>query len=357
MRNDRIDPAHPLISVIMTVLNESRHLTDAVESVFAQDYAGPVELVVAVGPARDGTEHLARELAEQNPRMTVVSNPTGRTPAGLNLAIAATDPQSPVIVRTDGHAKLPVDYVRNAMETLRATSAANVGGMMVPRGVTPFEQAVARAMSSKIGLGAAPFHTGGGAGPAESVYLGVFDRTILERTDGYDEHYSRAQDWELNYRIRDLGGVVWFDPRLRVDYCPRGSLGQLLTQFRSSGQWRAQIVRKFPKTASARYLAAPLATAALAGSAAVLLVDAAVLHSAALAIAAATVPAAYGAVILVGALASRRGLGAKASAWYPVVLVTMHTAWGSGFLASTIGNRARALTRIVRRRPVGVEVG
>ncbi|HEX2306902.1 MAG TPA: glycosyltransferase family 2 protein [Jatrophihabitantaceae bacterium] len=349
MRSDLGHPAHPPVSVIMTVLNEARHLPGAVQSVFDQDYPGQIELVVAVGPARDGTPGLARELAHAHPQMSVVDNPTGRTPSGLNLAIAAADAASSVIVRTDGHAQLPRDYVRTAVETLERTGAANVGGMMVPRGGTAFEQAVARAMSSRIGLGSAPFHTGGTEGPADSVYLGVFDRTVLDKTEGYDEHYARAQDWELNYRIRDLGGVVWFDPRLRVDYCPRGSIGALAVQFRSSGQWRAQLVRKFPKTASARYLAAPLATAGLAGSAVALVVNAVAVHSGTLALAATAIPAGYAAVIVVGALATRRGLSARASAWYPVVLVTMHTSWGAGFIASTMANRARALGRVVGR--------
>jgi succinoglycan biosynthesis protein ExoA len=349
VRSDLGHPVHPPVSVVMTVLNERRNLSAAVSTVFGQDYPGPIELVVAVGPARDGTPNLARQLAETHPRMTVVNNPTGRTPSGLNLAIAAADPASTVIVRTDGHAQLPRDYVRTAVETLERTGAGNVGGMMVPRGDTAFEQAVARAMSSRIGLGSAPFHTGGTEGPADSVYLGVFDRTVLDKAGGYDEHYARAQDWELNYRIRDLGSVVWFDPRLRVDYCPRGSIAALAVQFRSSGEWRAQLVRKFPRTANARYLAAPLATAGLGGSAIVLLVNAAAVHSAALSLAAAVIPAGYAAVIVAGAFATRRGLGVRASAWYPLVLVTMHTSWGVGFIASTIANRARAVGRLIGR--------
>jgi hypothetical protein len=51
----------------------------------------------------------------------------------------------------------------------------------------------------------------------------------------------------------------------------------------------------------------------------------------------------------VGALATRRGLSARASAWFPLVLVTMHMSWGAGFLASTITNRARAVGRLLDR--------
>lgn len=340
----------PRVSVIMTALDEERHLSDAVASVFAQDYAGPLELVVAVGPSGDGTWALAQALAAtRDGRMTVVENPTGRTPAGLNIAIAHCDPASTVIVRTDGHAELPPDYVRTAVEVLGRTGAGNVGGMMIPEGTTPFECAVARAMSSPIGLGSVPFHTGGEAGPADTVYLGVFARRVLERTGGFDEHFTRAQDWELNHRIGELGETVWFDPRLRVRYRPRPDLRHLATQFRGSGRWRWQIIRAYPDTVSVRYLAAPLTTAAIGTALGVLVLDAALLHSPLLAALAAAVPGGYLAVVLAGAAATGRGLGIRAGSIYPVALVTMHLSWGSGFLAGVLDD---VRSRWSRRRSV-----
>ncbi len=64
---------HPPVSVVMTALNEHRHLADAVYSVLEQDYPGEIELVVAVGPSHDGTLALAEELARTTDRMRVVS--------------------------------------------------------------------------------------------------------------------------------------------------------------------------------------------------------------------------------------------------------------------------------------------
>jgi GT2 family glycosyltransferase len=345
--------ARPAVSVIMTALEESRHLAEAVESIFAQDYEGPLELVVAVGPSRDGTERLAERLAGQHAgRMKVFANPTGRTPAGLNIAIAGASPESTVIVRTDGHAKLPRDYVRTAVDVLQRTNAANVGGMMVPEGTAPFENAVARAMSQKIGMGSALFHVGGEAGPADTVYLGVFQRAILEKTGGFDEHFTRAQDWELNKRIRDLGETVWFDPRLQVKYRPRASARALAKQFYGSGVWRWQVIRAYPDTVNLRYLAAPTATLALGLAGGVLVADALVIHSAALAAVAATVPIGYAAVLVGGAAVTRGGLDARASALYPVALATMHTSWGFGFLRAAFRDAVQAVReRLAARRP------
>jgi len=252
----------PGVSIVVPVLNEERHLAVAVTQLVAQHYAGPLEVVLALGPSTDRTDEIAESLAAADDRVRLVRNPTGRTPAGLNAAIAAATYD--VVVRVDGHALVPDDYVAVAVETLRRTGADNVGGMMAAEGETPFEDAVACAMTSKLGVGAASFHVGGDEGPAPTVYLGVFRREALERVGGYDETMVRAQDWEMNYRIRETGGLVWFTPRMRVTYRPRPSVKALARQYVDYGRWRREVVRRHPDTVSARYLAAPVAVVAIA---------------------------------------------------------------------------------------------
>ncbi|HVE24024.1 MAG TPA: glycosyltransferase, partial [Sporichthya sp.] len=91
----------PGVALVMPVLNERRHLRAAVEAILAQDYAGDLEIVLALGPSTDGTDEVAAELAAADPRIRTVRNPSGATPCGLNAAIAAST--SPVVVRVDGH--------------------------------------------------------------------------------------------------------------------------------------------------------------------------------------------------------------------------------------------------------------
>src|SRR5580692_8399197 len=233
---------YPPVSVVMPVRNEERHLAESVRHVLAQDYPGPLEVVLAVGPSADRTEQIARDLAAQEPRITVVANPTGRIPAALNAAVAAA--RHAIIARVDGHALLPPGYLATTVAALRQTGAADVGGVMAAAGVTPFQQAVAWGMTSKAGVGSAAFHTGGGAGPTLSVYLGVYRREAIEQTGGWDEEMLRAEDWELNYRIR-----------------ARGSVRALGAQYFHYGRWRRVIGREHPETASFRYLAPPAAAA------------------------------------------------------------------------------------------------
>ncbi len=333
----------PPVSVFLTVREEERHLTAAIEQVLDQDYPGELEIVVAVGPSHDRTREIADELAAGDARVRVLDNPTGLTPAGLNIAIAAA--RHDVLVRVDGHSEIERDYVRVAVEALLETGAANVGGLMVPVGTTPFEEAVARAMSSRLGIGAASFHTGGQAGPAPTVYLGVFRRDALERVGGYDEHFVRAQDWELNHRLRENGDVVWFDPRLAVTYRPRGDVRSLARQFFRSGQWRRQVMRHHPETAGVRYLTPPAAVLGIAGGAVLGLVGATVGPT--WLVAGAVVPAAYAVGVLAGSVVVGRGMSPAARLRLPAAIATMHVAWGSGFLrgvgAEAGGTQARVL--------------
>lgn len=323
--------ALPGVSVILPVRNEEHYLAAAIDRVRAQSYRGPLQIVMAVGPSHDRTEELAASLAEQDDRVVVVPNPSGRTPDGLNLAIAAA--RHDVLVRVDGHSEIDPDYVERAVATLLATGAANVGGMMVPVGTTPFEHAVARAMSSRIGIGPVGFHTGGQAGPAETVYLGVFRKDVVERVGGFDEHFTRAQDWELNHRIRAAGEQVWFDPELRVRYRPRSTMRALARQFQGSGQWRRQVIARYPRTASPRYLAPPLALIGVAVGTVAGVVGAVSgtgwLRWGAL------LPAGYVLVVLGGAAVAGRGLPTAARLRLPAVAAVMHMSWGWGFLRGT----------------------
>jgi glycosyltransferase involved in cell wall biosynthesis len=328
----------PAVSAVLTVLNEERHLRSAVRSVLDQDYPGPVEVVVALGPSRDGTDAVAAELAAEDPRVSTVANPSGRTPEGLNRALAVS--RHPVVARVDGHAELPSDYLRTAVEALERTGAVNVGGLMWAEGRTDFEKAVATAMTSRFGVGNAPFHVGGEEGPADTVYLGVFRRTALEAVGGYDEVFTRAQDWEMNYRLRQSGGLIWFTPALRVAYRPRGSVSALAKQYFHYGQWRREVMRRHPGTANLRYLAPPTAVAAMTAG---LLVGVAGAWAPYL-LWGFAVPLGYVAGVLLASVATSRGLPLRARLWLPVVYATMHVSWGVGFLRQAVQRSRSAVT-------------
>jgi len=312
----------PAISVILPALNEEPHLAESVTAILSQNYEGPFEIILALGPSRDQTNAIAEELAARDTRIKLVMNPSGKTAAGLNLAIAASE--NPVIVRVDGHAKIPNDYLSIAVSVLRESGAVNVGGVMAAEGVTNFEIAVSRAMRSPLGVGSSRFHTGGKAGEVDTVYLGAFRREAINAVGGFDERYTRAQDWELNHRLRKSGGKIYFDPRLQVTYRPRPNLSKLAKQYFQYGRWRRVVSRSHPGTVNLRYLAPPLTLIGTLTS----LILGLLLHPIFL------LPAAvYGIFMLISSILIAKSIREFFSLL--AIIPTMHFAWGAGFITST----------------------
>lgn len=310
----------PAISVILPVLNEESHLQSAVHSILSQDYQGAIEVILAVGPSHDRTLEIAQEMSRKDSRVVLVDSPTGRTAAGLNLALNKS--QSPVVVRVDGHAQIPEDYLRLVVEILNSTGAVNVGGVMAAVGTTPFERAVAGAMRSPLGVGASRFHTGGEAGEVDTVYLGAFRREALIAIGGFDERFTRAQDWELNFRLRENGGLVYFDPRLHVTYRPRSTVRALAKQYFEYGRWRRVVSRRHSGTINYRYLAPPFA-----------LVGFSLSLFAGIFLPILFTPAAI--YLLFVVLASIKiATSIREYLLLLAVIPTMHFAWGAGFISS-----------------------
>jgi glycosyltransferase involved in cell wall biosynthesis len=312
------------VSIILPILNEERHLADTVASILTQDYDGDFEVILAVGPSKDRTHQIAAELAASDSRIVLVDNPTGRTAAGLNAAIAQSN--YPVICRIDGHAEINKSYVREAVRILHEQGAVNVGGIMAAEGRTTFERSVATAMRSKLGVGSSRFHTGGTAGPSDTVYLGTFNKDALLAAGGFDERYIRAQDWELNFRLRSQGGLVWFDPALVVTYRPRSTLKALAKQYFQYGRWRRVISRNHKGSVNYRYLAPPTAVVILIASLVGGLFLSPIFY----------IPViTYLLAILFGSFAIGRTW--KEKIVLPAVLATMHLVWGIGYLTSPKG--------------------
>ena len=324
----------PAVSVVMPVLDEERHLAAAVQRVLDQHYPGELEVILAVGPSRDATHLIADRLAAADPRVRVVDNPARRTPHALNLGVAAA--RHDIVVRVDGHGELTDGYIARAVQLLEETGAANVGGVMDAQGHSAFEQAVASAYTTRLGLGGGAFHLAGSpAGEAETVFLGVFRKEAIEAVGGFDESMHRAQDWELNYRLRGSGRRIWFSPDLRVTYRPRSSLRALARQMYDTGRWRREVVRRHPETANVRYLAAPVAVSGIAVGAAAGLVG--VLTGSRLLRLGFAAPLGYLAIVVGGSVVAGP-MSLRVRAWLPVVLAATHLSWGTGFL---VGLRPR----------------
>ena len=337
MSDSKFDHPWPDVDVVMPIRNEADYLATAVAAVRSQDYPGRVRIFLGIGPSEDGTEQVADALAVGRQDLVVVPNPSGLTPSALNVAIRAG--AAPIVVRVDGHSELSEAYIRRAVETMQRTGAVNVGGRQVPLPTTPFEEAVAAATTSWLGTGGASYRVGGNEGPVDTVFLGVFDRAAIEAVGLFDERLIRNQDYELNIRLRQAGGTVWFDPQLSVAYRPRGSWSALAKQYYEYGYWKAQVIRMHPRSAKLRQLAPPGAVGVL------LAASGAAVRWRRLG----AIPLGYSTVLVASFLARspRRALLASS------LVATIHVAWALGTFvgAARVIRRGRAVSNPLSASP------
>lgn len=331
----------PGVSYVMPVLNEQDYLEDAVQSILQQKYDGEKELILALAPSSDRTNEIAARLAAADPRITLVQNPEGHIPEGLNAAFTAA--RFDYIVRVDAHSELAPKYTRRGLAILEKTGSANVGGIMRAKGKTKLQKAIARAYNSPFGLGGATYHRKGKAGPAESAYLGIFRRQPVLEVGLFDPEIRRGEDWELNLRLREAGYQVWFSPKLRVTYWPRATWLHLAQQMRATGTWRAKIVRRYRAKNPWRFFVpgALVLSTLLSALLAVLQLTGVVngIWSAVLSLIY-LAPVSYLALNIVMSFRQRAARSLSDRLLNILVFATMHYSWGWGFLVGiTFGAR------------------
>ena len=333
-------PSFPPVSVIVPVRDAANIISAALDSVLAQDYAGPVETIVADGSDGPATSEVVRR---RFPGARLVANPKRTRPNGINAGLAVATGR--FVVLCDCHTLLPPGYVRHAIETLTKTGAGVVGGRQRPVGSTLFERAVGMAITTPMGAGDARYRLGTSEGPVDNIYLGVFRRDTLEAVGKFDSELFKGADVDFNWRLRRSGKTVWFDPGLTVFYRPRGSIRALARQYFEYGRWKPAVLRRYPTETRARHLAAPLIVAGLAGSA--------LLAATGASGAAGVLPACYAAALIAGAVVTGVRRRDTAAVLLPVVLATMHVSWGTGFFCPPVHVLRRPFQRATVNRETG----
>jgi succinoglycan biosynthesis protein ExoA len=327
------------VSVLTPVLNEEAYIDEAARAMLAQRFDGEVEFLFVDARSEDRTVEILRELAARDPRVRVLENPDRSTPIALNIGLRAA--RGEFIARMDAHTHYPPDYLARGVERLRQGGAAHVSGPQLARGSGGWSRRVALALGSRLGTGEANFrHVSGDEIEVDSGFTGVWRRSTLEEQRGWDEEWHNDQDTELAARIRQSGGRIVCLPEMAADYIPRDSLRALARQYWRYGFYRAKTSGRHPESMRRSHVLAPglvitMGVAALPGRLPRL------------------ARAALGLYVLVVAAvsASEAGRAGRDAAALPLVFLTMHVAWGLGFVAGSLrfGPPLAAVARLLRR--------
>jgi hypothetical protein len=281
--------------------------------------------LVVDGGSTDDTCAVIQSWKQRDARIELVYNPAGNTSAGLNAGIAHAT--GDIVVRVDGHVLIAPDYVRRCVLNLAGTGADVVGGYWVGLGRNEVGQAVALALGSPFGAGDAQFRLPNGiAGPADTVYLGSWQRETLVRLRGFDTRLARNQDYELNVRVRDAGGLVWLAPDIRSRTLTRDRLSQLWRQYADYGAAKASVVALHPTSLRWRQVAPPLLVGTLLAATALRGV------SRTARVIGLTTAGLYAGANLAATVSVAGQVGWRRARLLPLIYAIIHFGWGLGFL-------------------------
>ena len=256
------------ISIVLPCRNEAHFIDHCLTSVFEfEPVEGGFEVLVVDGRSTDGTREKLANWEARHPEVRMLDNPRGIVPTAMNIGIRAA--HGKLLVRLDVHSTYPRDYLRRCVETYQRTSADNVGGMMITmaRGTSRGAMLVQALTTHRFGVGDSEFRLGAKEGPADTVPYGCFPLSLFDRAGLYDERLVRNQDYEMNCRIRRLGGVIWMNPEIAIRYYNQATLSGLLKQAVTTSAWNVWMWYIAPYTFTPRHIIPGLfaATLILAG--------------------------------------------------------------------------------------------
>jgi succinoglycan biosynthesis protein ExoA len=322
----------PAVSIIVPCYNEQDTITLLLEAIYNQSYCrSELEVVISDGLSTDGTRSKILEYMQshQDLSIRIVDNKKRSIPSGLNIAIEAAGGE--FIVRLDAHSIPYPDYVAQCVFALEQGRGENVGGVweIKPGANDWIARGIAAAAAHPIAVGDARYRLGGEAQAVDTVPFGAYRKDLIQRVGAYDETLLTNEDYELNVRIRQAGGRIWFDPGIRSIYFSRPTLRKLFSQYWRYGFWKGRMIRRYPNTLRWRQLLPPAFILGLLS-----LGILAFWNPIFLWLFLAVITIYLGSLIAAGVMMASKKQDGILAIGLPLAIIIMHISWGAAFLWS-----------------------
>ncbi len=321
-----------LVTVVIPALDEELFLGACLDSILDQDYRA-LQVLVVDGGSSDATVGVVRARMAGDDRIELLHNTRRNIPSSLNLALGQA--RGRWLVRIDAHSTVGPDYVRMAVERLREGRWGGVGGRKDGVGNTPAGRAIAAAMGSRFGVGNSTYHHGTAVEEVDHLPFGAYPVELVRWVDGWNEQLVANEDFEFDYRLRQAGKRLLFDPRIVIRWHCRQSMRDLYRQYHRYGRGKVDVTRIHPSSLRMRHFAPP----AFVGYLAV----AALLARPRPTWASAMVAPYVCALGLASVQTGRQLDSPRERVHVPVAFVTMHLAWGVGFWAGVRSHLAQTV--------------
>ncbi len=242
-----------IVSVIVPLYNEEKYIQKCMESLIKQTYPKEQsEWIFVDGNSSDKTVDIINEfIAKDEYPIILLHNEKRKTPYALNMAIEKA--KGKYIIRLDAHSYFYPNYIEKCVYYLDTTGADNVGGIAETEAGGFKGQAIAKMLSTKLGVGGSDFRVGDGNRLVDTVPFGAFRREVFDRVGLFNPKLLRSEDNDMNSRIRQSGGKIWLADDIRFKYYCRDTFKGILKMGLQNGNALFFTLKENPKAMSVRH--------------------------------------------------------------------------------------------------------
>ncbi len=234
----RIDTKlRPLVSVVLAVRNEERHIEAVLKSLLQQEtYNCELEILIVDGDSSDATREIVNQISGEDPRIKLLINKLKKTPYAFNLGIRES--QGLYICILGAHTIYANDYIATCLDELRRHGAGGCSGRTITRagGYGLQAQLIAWTLAHPFGTSTRSMRTRE-AGFADTIPYPIFLKSTLLEVGCYDTRLHRNQDNDLSQRLRARGHKLYITDKTYCEYFVSPTVVSLVKYAFTSGFW------------------------------------------------------------------------------------------------------------------------
>ncbi len=231
------------LTVVVATRNEEKYISTFLDSLVGQSYKNFVVLIFD-GMSTDNTLNII-EKYKNKLKIKVFKNPKVRQVYAFNEGIKEAKTRYFFII--GAHSKLDKDFIKNSYETFvrikkREAKLAGVGGYLEKVYLNTFGKYVGLLYSSRVS-GAGTYNYLKKPGFERTVVYAIYDKDIVEKVGGFDEHFITGQDAELNLRLNKAGYKLYHNPQIKSYHFTRSSFKRFVKQTFNYGVAKGAFIR------------------------------------------------------------------------------------------------------------------
>lgn len=344
----------PLVSAVVAVRNEERHIEAVLTSLLKQETADwELEIIIVDGDSSDRTQEIVKRIASEDSRVKLAINEQRKTPYAFNLGIQKA--RGTYICILGAHTTYASNYIATCLEELKIRGAAGCSGREITRPGGDGLQArlVAWTLAHPFGTSSKSMRTLK-AGFADTIPYPLFLKSTLLEIGGYDTQLHRNQDNDLSQRLRARGYKLYITDKTSCEYFVSPDLVSLARYAFKSGFWNIISFKLNPASMSMRHFVPGAFVVALLFSLLMFLFSIGITAQAQLWLRAP--------ILLLGVIYGAASIGvachvalrerAAGALLMPIAFLLLHVSYGAGTLSAIVTNGRRPSSELTQPREI-----